>query len=146
MKKVFSILVCSVLIGFQAPAAGPIVIAGTGNPASALCVKLYGVEVAVQDKQGQSTLCAFGAALIEEWTLMSAYRKPTPPQAVEALLGSATPNCKKLGGKVVSVQERRSGTAIPLCEFPDGSLIGLETLKKGVNAGENQQLINLLVK
>ncbi|KHD87785.1 MAG: hypothetical protein OM95_12275 [Bdellovibrio sp. ArHS] len=141
--KHFIILLSFFSLNFSA-FAGPIVISGGGNPAAILCKKLGGLNKTVQVSNGQLGLCSFGEAQISAWTLFHAVKNGKNMQAVSTLLGNSAPDCEHFGGNIEIGILTGTNTEVSLCQFPDGSHIGLKTLQSGPQAPANQRLIEAL--
>ncbi|MEK2688420.1 DUF333 domain-containing protein [Bdellovibrio sp. GT3] len=144
MKKAFLLIVTSLALHSQAFGVGPIVIAGTGNPAAKLCDKLGGTLISVSTASSQTTLCAIDGALVEQWTLFWALKNKTPQQAIDALLNSS--DCKSSGGAITKAKESEQGYSLQLCEFSDSSVIAVTTLNGGTQERGNELLIQLLLQ
>ncbi|MBO9666460.1 MAG: hypothetical protein J7501_06560 [Bdellovibrio sp.] len=144
MKSILSFLLCSFLLNAQAHSAGPIVISGTGNPAAVFCDKVRGQLVVVESDKQKTTFCAIGKAMVGQWALLSAVVHHSYRQAIEGLLNSSS--CEAGDGVIVNGQRQDNGSQISFCEYPDNSIIELETLRGGAQARQNQPLIKMILK
>lgn len=132
-----------------------------GNPASEFCDSLNGQHAALSENLEyanahipQESICRFGEAGVEEWTLTRYLSLGEPQQAIRIFLKSSAPKkgmteskyCSAVGGKTTYRFSTENGAKIALCIFSDGSLIDQTTLFNGPKSPKNKILLDALTK
>ncbi len=123
------------------------------NPAARNCMVRGGRIVTFSSRAGTMGACAFGKAVIEEWSLLRApglHANEKPNMALRSFLNSSSDAgtiegnpaaiyCGRSSGSVVTVTDG-SGDVGGFCQFKDGSMIEEWTLLRGPRDSDGQRL------
>lgn len=121
------------------------------NPQVRTCFALggqflnYNMYMPVEDQVG---LCAFDRAAIGSIALLTQVTEGLSETAVTSYLATTGYNgnaCEQAGGTLVDLFDNHGAMLMAACYFTrDGSLIELDTLKRGYNHPANQRLNDAL--